>query len=49
MNKKLLSLIFVLVSIFVESINAQTVLTSNKIGTIDGFLMNYGKIMVKHI
>jgi hypothetical protein len=36
MNKKLLSLIFALICIFAESVNTYTVLTSNKIGTIDG-------------
>ena len=36
MNKKLLSLMFVLISILAD-IKAATVLTSNKIGTIDGF------------
>ena len=36
MNKNLLSLIFALICIFAESVNTYTVLTSNKIGTIDG-------------
>ena len=36
MNKNLLSLIFALIFIFAESANAYTLLTSNKIGTIDG-------------
>jgi hypothetical protein len=36
MNKKLLSFIFALICIFAESVNTQTVLTSNKIGNIDG-------------